>query len=173
MRNRGKSSPVTNLKGLVTSSSPFSPFSLSDMIAMGIRGFVEVGGRQWQGGVGRSGDGSEVVRLRWFDPRRFVHTQFARRFPGEQAPRALSICVPVTKPAKHFDSPATTPPLHSPLQLRRHQHRQHVQSHQGPFHAAHSHDGHAAYAHDGYAPEPATLYAADHGSAQPGARTFS
>jgi hypothetical protein len=34
---------VTNLKGLVTSSSPFSPFSLSDMIAMGEWGFVEGG----------------------------------------------------------------------------------------------------------------------------------
>ncbi len=43
MRSSGKSSPVTNLKGLVTSSSPFSPFSLSDMIAMGEWGFVEGG----------------------------------------------------------------------------------------------------------------------------------
>lgn len=91
---------MTNLKGLVTSSSPFSP--LSDMVAVGSQGLLKVVRRQWQGGGGQSGDGSRVVRLRWFDPRRFVHTQFARRFPGEQAPRALSVCVPVTKPAKHF-----------------------------------------------------------------------
>lgn len=46
--------------------------------------------RQWQAGVcSRSGDGSEVVRLRWFDPKRIVHTQFARRFPGDRA-RELS-----------------------------------------------------------------------------------
>ena len=116
------------------------------------------------GGVGRGGDGSEVVRLRWFDPRRFVHTQFARRFPGKQAPRALS--VPVTKPAKHFRSPATTPTLHSLPQLQSHHFRNHVQSHPRPLHAANTHDGHAAHAHDGHAPEPATLHEADHGAAQ-------
>lgn len=40
---------MTNLKGLVTSSSPFS---LSDMIAMVRQGVVEVVGRQWQAALG-------------------------------------------------------------------------------------------------------------------------
>jgi hypothetical protein len=132
------------------------------------------------GGVGRGGDGGEVERLRSFDPRRFVHTQFVRRFPGRQAPRALSsVCVPVTKPAKQLRSPATTPTLHSRSQLQTQQYRRHVQSHSRPFHAANTHDGHAAlandghaaHADDGYAPEPATLHETDHGAAQPRART--
>lgn len=72
-----------------------------------------------------------------------------------------------------LSTPATTPTLHSPLQLQSHPYRQHVQGHQGPFDAAHTHDGHAADAHDGYAPEPATLHEADHGAAQADARTSS
>lgn len=38
---------MTNLKGFVTSSSPFSPFSLSDMIAIGARGCRGRAWRQW------------------------------------------------------------------------------------------------------------------------------
>jgi hypothetical protein len=63
--------------------------------------------RQWQAACSRSGDGSEVVRSRWFDPKRIVHTQFARRFPGEPGPRALSICVPHSDESQRddFDPP--------------------------------------------------------------------
>ena len=57
MRRCGKSSPVTNLKGLVTSSSPFSPFSLSDMIAMGDWAWFGRG----RGGNGRRACAGEVV----------------------------------------------------------------------------------------------------------------
>jgi hypothetical protein len=53
--------PVTNLKGLVTSSSPFSPLSLSDMFAVVCRVVSGVVRRAMAGGrrLLRCGDGSE------------------------------------------------------------------------------------------------------------------
>lgn len=125
------------------------------MIAIGVRVGRTVVRRQWLGDR-RSGDGRQVVRLRWADPNCALSTtQFARRFPGKQL-RELHL--------RSCDETTSTPTrcytLHSSRPI---EYRHHVQGYEGHGYAAHPR-------HDD-APEPAALRAPDTADAQSGSGT--
>jgi hypothetical protein len=165
-----KSLPVTNLKGLVTiSSPPASLFSLSDMFA-GASGVCS----GWAWGQWLVAGSRDEVKLGiaggWSDlARRIVHhSQLATRlFPDRLAKGERQLPQRSCDETPNSRRP-TTSPLHHPSQ----ENRRHVQSHPSPGYAAHAHDDDAPHPADVHEGQPAAVHEGDAARPQPGARTF-